>query len=137
MRGQDWRIGGQINILPLGLIRLRNFDPASEAGGEEVSASGKGFWHGQVAGASLRVPEAGDREVWVPAAILILEHSPPLAGEDRELSPWWAWWRPNQDSRGQLSDKLTFGLLSGGKRAVIHNSGHKCFVESEWSCFEP
>lgn len=90
MRGPGGTVGGQINILPLGLIRLRNFDPASEAGGEEVSASGKGFWHSQVAGASLRVPEAGDREVWAPAAILILEHSPPLAGEDRVLSPWWA-----------------------------------------------
>lgn len=48
MRGQGWSIGGQINILPLGLIRLRNFVPAREAGEEGVSASGRAFWQGQV-----------------------------------------------------------------------------------------
>lgn len=50
----------------------------------------------QVAETSLRVPrleiQAGDREVWVPAAFLIrVALSFPDRGENPALSSWWAW----------------------------------------------
>ena len=50
VRGQGRSVGGQINIQPLGLIRLWNFAPEREAGGEQVWTSGRGFWQVQNAG---------------------------------------------------------------------------------------
>ena len=114
MRGQGWRVGGQINILPLGLIRLRNFVPAREAGEEGVSASsrdflaGSGVW-GHRCGylrLEIRRPEfTRPSSPW--------QHSPPLA-ERRTVHGLTGGHDGGQteDSRVRLWDKSMFGLLS-------------------------